>query len=144
MYTAGTESYSLRSDSTARDERHYINLCAFTARFWHAQHEDWTVWALNLVSTALEEEHREALTNLFGQAVAQLFIFSGQEMFAISKMASIRGPLFLEEIRTSPVSRWEFWKKRFHQLMESERLSNETQGIFATALGNLFNVEAEG
>ena len=95
------------------------------------------------MSTALEEEHREALTNLFGQAVAQLFLFSGPELYAISDGANTSGPLLLEERETAAVPRWEFWKRRFSQLMGSELLSNETQELFSRALESMAKVEAE-
>ena len=146
-YIAGSESASLSSHSTTTDEHHYINICAFIARVWHHQHEDWTNWAMQLSYDGLEDEHRKPLANLFGQAVAQLFLFSGPEMYASSNATQSSeycvGPLLLKERETARVSRWEFWKRRFGQLQESELLSDETRELFSKVLESIAEVEVE-
>ena len=125
-------------------QHHYINLSAFIARFWHHRHGEWNNWAIQLSHKALEADHDKLLTNLFGQAVAQLFLFSGLEMYANSKSSQYkRGPLLLKERETATVSRWEFWKRRLSQLKESELLSDETGKLFSKALESMAKVEAE-
>ena len=102
---------------------------------------------MQLSHNGLEDDHRRPLTNLFGQAVAQLFLFSGPEMYASGNATESSeynaGPLLLKERETATVSRWEFWKRRLRQLKESELLSNETGELFSKALQNMAKVEAE-
>ena len=70
--------------------------------------------AMQLSYNGLEDDHRKPLTNLFGQAVAQLFLFSSPEMYASSNASESSeyrvGFLFLKERETATVSRWDFWK----------------------------------
>ena len=102
---------------------------------------------MNVAFDGLEEEHKKPLTNIFGQAVAQLFLFSGPEMYAIGHQAEsskdTSGHLLLKEREAAPVTRWDFWKRRMNQLRESELLTKETEQIFAKALESMTKVEAE-
>ena len=102
---------------------------------------------MQLSHNGLEDDHRKPLTNLFGQAVAQLFLFSGPEMYASSNATGSSeyyvGPLLLKERKTARVSRWEFWKRRLGQLKESELLSDETGEMFSKVLESMAKVEAE-
>ncbi len=102
---------------------------------------------MQLSHNALEDDHRKPLTNLFGQAVAQLFLFSGPEMYASSNARELSeycaGPLLLKERETATVSRWDFWKRRLAQLKESELLSVETGALFSKVLESMAKVEAE-
>ena len=102
---------------------------------------------MQLSHKALEADHDKLFTNLFGQAVAQVFLFSGPEMYASSNATESSeykaGPLLLKERETAPVSRWEFWKRRLSQLKESEVLSNETGELFSKVLESMAKVEAE-
>ena len=102
---------------------------------------------MQLSHDGLEDDHRRPLTNLFGQAVAQLFLFSGPEMYTCSNATESSeyyvGPLLLKERKTAVVSRWEFWKRRLGQLMGSELLSEETGQLFSKALESMTKVEAE-
>lgn len=95
----------------------------------------------------LEDDHGKSLANLFGQAVAQLFLFSGPEMYASSNAIEFSGdcagPLLLKERKTATVSRWDFWRRRLGQLKESELLSNKTRESFSKVLENMAKVEAE-
>ena len=101
---------------------------------------------MQLSHDGLEDEHRKPLANLFGQAVAQLFLFSGPEMYAssiaIESSEYCVGPLLLKERETTRVARWEFWKRRFGQLKESELLSEETGELFSKVLESMAEVEA--
>lgn len=137
-----------RYDSTITDDHHYINLCAFIARYWHHHHEErYTYWAMHQSHDGLEDHRLKPLTNLFGQAVAQLFLFSGPEMYASSNATDLSeyhvGPLLLKERETATVSRWEFWKRRLCQLKESELVTDETRELFSKALESMAKVEAE-
>ena len=102
---------------------------------------------MHLSHNGLEDDHRKPLTNLFGQAVAQLFLFSGPEMYASSNAIESSeysaGPLLLKERKTASVSRWDFWKRRFGQLKESELLSEETAEVFSKVLESMTEVETE-
>ena len=102
---------------------------------------------MQLSHNGLEADHGKPLTNLFGQAVAQLFLFSGPEMYASSNATESSqyraGPLLLKERETAAVSRWEFWKRRLSQLKESELLSHETRELFSKVLESMAKVEAE-
>ena len=99
---------------------------------------------MQLSQKGLEADHDKLFTNLFGQAVAQLFLFSGPEMYANSKPSQYKaGPLLLKERETATVSRWEFWKQRLSRLKESELLSDETGELFSKALESMTKVEAE-
>ncbi len=137
------ESAALSTSSTTADERHFINLCAFKASFWHQYPQDWNRWALYLVKAALVEEHDKALTDLYGQAVAQLFLFSGPEMYASSKLAEAPEPLTMKGTTTTAASNWEFWKKRLSQLKASELTSNETKELCSRGLENMAKTDAE-
>lgn len=144
---AVVQSGSLDIYSATDNDRHYINICAFIAHVWHQQHGDWTNWAMELSRDGLEAEHRKPLANLFGQAVAQLFLFSGPEMYASGNAAESSeyfvGPLLLKERETARVPRWEFWKRRFGQLKESELLSDKTKELFSKVLESMAEVEAK-
>lgn len=103
---------------------------------------------MQLSHNGLEDDHRKPLTNLFGQAVAQLFLYSGHEMLYASSNATESsenyvGPLLLKERKTASVSRWEFWKRRLGQLKESELLSDETAEMFSKVFESMAEVEAE-
>ena len=102
---------------------------------------------MQLSHDGLEDNHRKPLTNLFGQAVAQLFLFSGPEIYASGNATESSeysaGPLLLKERENATVSRWEFWKRRLGQLKESEILSNETGELFSKVLESMTKVEAE-
>ena len=102
---------------------------------------------MQLSHNGLEDDHRKPLTNLFGQAVAQLFLFSGPEMYACSNATESSeysaGPLLLKERETARVSRWEFWKRRVGQLKESDLLINETGESFSKVLDSMAEVEAK-
>jgi Protein of unknown function (DUF3632) len=147
LFIAGIESASLSSHSTSTDEHHFINLCAFIARFWNYQHGEWANWAMQLLHEGLEDDHGKALTNLYGQAVAQLFLLCGSEIYASSNAIQSSeysvGPLLLKERETATVSRWVFWKQRLGQLKESGLLSIETEELFSKALESMAKVEAE-
>ena len=83
-------------------------------------------------SNLLEDEHHKSLATRFGLAVAQLFLFSGSEMYASGNAAEsselYAGSLFLKERETARVSRWEFWKRRFEQSLQSEFGKRESDG----------------
>ena len=147
LFIEGSEGAAQSSHSTITEERHYINLCAFIACYWHNGHEEWTDWAMWLSQDALEEDHLKPLTNLFGQAVAQLFLFSGPEMYAsgnaVESSKNSFGPLLRTETQTATLSRWEFWKRRLIRLKTSEILDDETQVLFSKALESMAKVEAE-
>ena len=103
---------------------------------------------MQLSHNGLEDDHRKPLTNLFGQAVAQLFLFSSYEMLWASSRATESsdcyfGPLLLKERKTARISRWDFWKRRLGQLKESELLSDETAEMFSKALERMAEVESE-
>ena len=131
LCSAGIGSASQSSLSTVTDEHHYIKLCTLIARLWHHQRREWTDWAMQLSHNGLETDHRKPLTNQFGQALAQLFLFSGPEMYASSNARESSGysagPLLLKERQSAIISRWGFWKQSLSQLKESELLSNETK-----------------
>ena len=144
---AVSESSSMSTYTTPTNDRRYINLTAFIAHMWHHQHGDWTNWAMEQSHHFLEDEHHKSLADPFGLAVAQLFLFSGSEMYASGNAAESSeyyvGSLLLKERETARVSRWEFWKRRFEQSQQSEILSDQTKDLFLKVLLSIAEVEVK-
>ena len=114
--------------------QHYINVCAFIARFWHrGRIGGWAkACAIDLAYHSLECEEHDSSTCLWRTAVAQLFIFSGVEMFTVGNGAFGKyerkvGPL-VEKAREacSTLSRWSFWVRRVKQSLTSPLLDEIT------------------
>lgn len=125
--------------------QNWVNLNAFVARITEAQVHDFALYAIWAFRDALEEPV-VAGTDTHVRAAAQWIFHAGQHLYQIERVfpqnVAIAGPLWSGETKGFCKDRWAFWKQRFEELSDDDRLSDEARRDAGDAGRGMADVES--